>query len=197
MEGDMFKQKSEIRERMIAVTIELIKRYGDTRMITVREIASEAGVDVGMINYHFQTKDNLINICIMELIGQSVFQLQSFSQNAEMKPIDKIKELSKGIASFMALNPGLSKISITNDLLSPERNDNVAQLTKMLMPITKEIYSDQKSESELLILLHILISSISVGFLRNSVLGETTKLDFTDQEQRDQFVEYCINRVLF
>ena len=193
----MFKQKSEIRERMIAVTVELIKRYGDTRMITVREIASEAGVGVGMINYHFQTKDNLINICIMELIGQAVFQLQSFSQNAEMKPIDKIMELSKGIASFMALNPGLSKISITNDLLSPERNDNVAQLTKMLMPITKEIYSDQKSESELLILLHILISSISVGFLRNSVLGETTKLDFTDQEQRDQFVEYCINRVLF
>lgn len=196
MEGDMFKQKSEIRERMIAVTVELIKRYGDTRMITVREIASEAGVGVGMINYHFQTKDNLINICIMELIGQAVFQLQSFSQNAEMKPIDKIMELSKGIASFMALNPGLSKISITNDLLSPERNDNVAQLTKMLMPITKEIYGDQKSESELLILLHILISSISVGFLRNSVLGETTKLDFTDQEQRDQFVEYCINRVL-
>ena len=192
----MFKQKSEIRERMIAVTIEWIKRYGDTRMITVREIASEAGVGVGMINYHFQTKDNLINICIMELIGQAVFQLQSFSQNAEMKPIDKIMELSKGIASFMALNPGLSKISITNDLLSPERNDNVAQLTKMLMPITKEIYGDQKSESELLILLHILISSISVGFLRNSVLGETTKLDFTDQEQRDQFVEYCINRVL-
>lgn len=192
LEVEMSKQKSKIREEIIGVTIELIKKYGDTSMITVREIAAKAGVGVGLINYHFQTKENLINLCIMELIGQSISQIQSSGQNAEKKVIDKLMELCKGIASFMAVNPGLSRISITNDLVSPHLKDNVAMLTQMLLPIVKELCGDKKDENELLILLHMLISSISVGFLRNSVISKTTRTDFDDKEQRDKFVECCI-----
>ncbi|MBW8382360.1 MAG: TetR/AcrR family transcriptional regulator [Youngiibacter sp.] len=192
----MSRQKSEVREKIIDTTIQMIRKYGDTGMITVREIASIAGVGVGLINYHFQTKENLINLCIMELIGQSVSELQSFSQNAEMKAIDKLSMLCKGIASFMAINEGLSRISITNDLVSPNVNDNIAQLINMLLPIAKEIFGDKKYERELRILLHMLISSISVGFLRNSVISETFGIDFSDNEQRDNFVEYCI-RIVF
>ena len=188
----MVKQKSEIREKIISTTIELIKLYGDTDMITIREIASNTGVGVGLINYHFQTKENLINMCIMEIIGQSISQLLTSDQSIKTKAIDKLIELSKGIASFMALNPGLSRISITNDLISPNPNDNIAQLTGLLMPIVKEIYGEKKEDSELLVLLHMLISSISVGFIRNNVNCESTKINFSDKEQRDMFVEFCI-----
>lgn len=193
----MSKQKSEIREQIIGITIELIKERGDTGIITVREIASKAGVGVGLINYHFQTKDNLINICIMELIGQSIFQLQASSQNTDMKTIYKLTELCKGIASFMAVNPGLSRMSITKDLVSPDQKDNITLLTQMLLPIVKDLCGDKKDDSELHILLHMLISSISVGFLRNSVISKTTKIDFADSEQRDKFVEYCINCLFY
>lgn len=188
----MVKQKSDIREKIITTTIELIKIYGETDMITIREIASKTGVGVGLINYHFQTKDNLINLCIMEIIGQSISQLLTSEQSMEMKAIDKLVELSKGIATFMAVNPGISRISITNDLVSPNLNDNIAQLIGLLMPIVKEIYGDKKDDGELLVLLHMLISSISVAFVRNNVNCETIKINFNYEEQRDKFVEFCI-----
>jgi len=192
----MAKQETQIRERIIDVTIGLIKKYGDTSMITVRGIAAEAGVGVAMINYHFQTKGHLINLCILKIISHTIEQFESFKQSSEMKAIDKIKVLGKGVAAFMVTNPGLSRISMTNDIVSGNSNDNCAQVTKMLFPILKEIYGDKKDDTELLIILHMLISSIQVGFLRKDVIKETTGIDFTDTEQRDKFIEFCIKQII-
>lgn len=192
----MAKQETQIREKIIDVTIGLIKKYGDTSMITIRGIASEAGVGVAMINYHFQTKDNLINLCLLKTISQTLEHFESINQSSEMKAIDKIRELGKGIATFMIINPGVSRISITNDIVSANLNDNSVQVTKMLFPIIKEIYGDKKNDQELLILLHMLISSIEVGFLRKDVIKETIGLDFTNTEQRDKFIEFCINQII-
>lgn len=193
----MVKQKSEMRDKIIGTTIELIKKYGDTDLITVREIATEAGVGIGLVNYHFQTKDNLINICIMELIGQSIFQLQSVPQDEKVKPIEMFIGLCKGIANFMAQNPGLSMISVKKDLTAPNPGDNMSQLSQMLFPFIKEVYGGKKDDKELNILLQLLISSISVAFLRNSVAGMTLGIDFMDQAQRDLFIEYSIHRLFF
>ena len=189
------KQKSETRDKIIQTTIELIKKYGDTNLITVREIASDAGVGIGLVNYHFQTKENLINVCILELIGQSIFQMQSAPHDEKIKPKDMFIALSKGIAGFMAQNPGLSMISVKKNLTSPESNDNMSQLSQMLLPILKEAYDGKKESKELLILLQLLISSISVAFLRNSVTDPELDIDFMDLTQRDSFVEFCIQRL--
>jgi len=161
----------------------------------VREIASIAGVGIGLINYHFQTKENLINICIMESISHTVTAFQAYSSSADTQSIDKIKALGKGIATFMVKNPGFSKISITNDFISPNAGDNNAQLIKMLLPAVRDIYSGKKDESELPILLHMLVSSIQAAFLRKAVLKETIGIDFDDDQQRDKFIETCINNV--
>ncbi len=53
----MVKQDKGIKEKIIHATIELIKKHGDISKITVRDIAANAGVGIGLINYHFQTKD--------------------------------------------------------------------------------------------------------------------------------------------
>lgn len=193
----MAKQKSEMRDKIIKTTTELIKKYGDTNLITVREIATAAGVGIGLVNYHFQTKENLINICIMELIGQSVLQLQSAPQNEKIQPKEMFIGLCKGIAAFMAQNPGLSMISIKKDLTSPDSADNMSQLGQMLLPVLTEVYGESKDKKELLVLLQLLISSISVAFLRNSVTDSKLEIDFMNEAQRDSLLEYCIHRLFY
>ncbi len=72
-----------VKEKLIMVTIELITGGGgNIEDITTRAIAQKAGVGVGLVNYHFQTKDNLIEICVGRIIRNviSVFLLQSSSQ---------------------------------------------------------------------------------------------------------------------
>ena len=193
---DMTKKDKMIKEKIIDTTYELIKEYGDINKITVREIAEKAGVGLAMINYHFQTKENLINVCMLKMIGHTIENFNYYSQNPEMKAIEKMREIGKGIAAFMDANPGFSRISIMNDLVSANTNDNSAQVARMLLPIIKEIYGADKTDQELLIMLHVLISSIEVGFLRRDVIRETTGFDFSNSEQRDKFVEFCIHSVI-
>lgn len=192
----MTKREKQIQESIIEVTTELIKKYGDTNMITIREIAASAKVGVAMINYHFQTKENLINQCIMKMIQSTIEQMSLYSQNADMPAIDKIRELGKGIATFMVANPGFSKISMTNDIISASISDNSAQIIQMLFPLVREIYGDKKTDQELYFMLHMLVSSIVLGFLRKDVLKQLINFDFTDTKQRDEFVECSINQIL-
>ena len=191
----MVKQDKEIKDKIMRATIELIKIHGDTSKITVRDIAAYAGVGIALINYHFQTKDNLINLCTLELIRYSVEQLAAMNQNTAMPPIDQLKSLGRGITAFMVMNPGVSRISITKDFISGEAADNSVQVVKMFFPIARRIFGNEESDQELHLLLHMLVSSIEAAFLRKKVLKEAFGIDIENTEQRDRLVDFCIDRL--
>lgn len=191
----MVKQDKDIKDKIMRATIELIKKHGDTSRITVRDIAAGAGVGIGLINYHFQTKDYLVNLCILELIRHSIEQLAAMNQNTAMPPIDQLKTLGRGIIAFMVMNPGVSKISITKDYISADTADNSVQVVKMLFPIARRIYGQERSDQELHLLLHMLVSSIEAAFLRKNVLMEAFGIDIENAEQRDRLVDFCIDRL--
>jgi AcrR family transcriptional regulator len=50
---------SDRREALVDATIESLKRYG-YEGLSVRRIAAEAGVSIGLINHHFPNKDTLV-----------------------------------------------------------------------------------------------------------------------------------------
>lgn len=191
----MVKQDKEIKEKIINATIELIKKHGDTSKITVRGIAASAGVGIGLINYHFQTKDHLVNLCSLELIRHSIDQLLAMNQNVEIEPIDQMKTLGRGIAVFMVMNPGVSRISMIKDFVSANTSDNSTQVIKMFFPIARKICGKNKSDQDLYILLHMLVSSIQAAFLRIDVMRESFGIDFNETEQRDHFVDFGIERL--
>lgn len=68
---------TNIKKHIIEVTTMLIEEYGgDTKNITARLIAEKAGIDLGLINYHFETKDNLITACVQSIIGKIILDFK-------------------------------------------------------------------------------------------------------------------------
>ena len=62
-------EKDNSKELLIDVTTSLINDYnGDVSKVTIREIATKSNVSVGLINYLFGNKDNLIAICVQKII---------------------------------------------------------------------------------------------------------------------------------
>ena len=62
----------EAKESIIQSAIGLIEvSDGNIRNITARSIADKSGVSLGLINYHFGSKDNLIAICCSRIINRS------------------------------------------------------------------------------------------------------------------------------
>lgn len=192
----MSKDEIETREKIMTAAIALIEQYGDTAKITVRDIAAKAGVNLGLINYHFQTKENLINQCVQRIINVVISKFEPLYKSLEMKPLDKLRHLVKSTAAFLAVKPGISRISIVNDLISGNPGDNSSQTGRAYFPVIKEVCWEGKTDREVAVLLHILISTIQIAFLRKDVIRETMAMDFFDTQQRDAFVDLIID-ILF
>ena len=64
------KNSTEVKEIIIKSTIELIEQSnGDIKKITSRSIAEKSGIALGLINYHFESKENLIALCVQRIIN--------------------------------------------------------------------------------------------------------------------------------
>jgi AcrR family transcriptional regulator len=62
---------SDIKETIIDATISLIESSGGLiENITMRAIAQKADVAVGLINYHFTSKKNLIDVMMNEKLNE-------------------------------------------------------------------------------------------------------------------------------
>lgn len=191
----MTKGDIDSRENIMTAAIQLIEEHGDAARITVRDIAARANVGVGLVNYHFQSKENLINQCVQRMIGLVIDKFEPLYKSLDTKPIDKLKFLIKSTGRFLAANLGISRISISSDIVGGNPNDNTLQTIRAYFPVVKEVCGDKKSDEELYIMLHILISSVQVAFLRNEVMKKTQGIDFFNIEQREAFIDKVIETI--
>lgn len=193
----MVKAKQNLaREKIIHTTTQLIRKREDISEITIREIALQSEVGVGLVNYHFQTKENLIDICVLRIVSQFIDEIERLYESLDFNPIDKLKYVFKAKCAFIVDNPIISKTSMIFDLNSASLDDNTHQAAKLHYKVLREYYGDSKMDDELFLILHIIMSSIQVAFLRNNVLKMHTDINFYDENQRDGFIDDVIDRIL-
>lgn len=192
----MSSEDSDPRERIINATLELLQEEKDAGNITTRRIASRANVGVGLINYHFQTKDKLITLAVKIFIDKIIEgrQKQRSESNENLDPLTTFQQSVKYAAKFLAANPTVSRLSIMNDLTNPGREDNSIHVTEGYLNMLKEIAGD-KSEPDLRVEVIRLIAAIQVIFLRASVLKEFLGLDFYDDYQRDELIDKLLDTI--
>ncbi len=111
-----FMDKAEnIKERIIEVTTKLIERCdGNAKSITARMIAEKAGIGLGLINYHFGSKENLITECVQRIIGKVVTEFrmtECFETDKERLTACAIR-----VFDFLFEHSAISRISILDDL---------------------------------------------------------------------------------
>ena len=76
-------KNANVKNRIIEVTTELIEKHnGNIKDITARMIATKADVGLGLINYHFGSKEKLITECVQRIIGKVVTEFQMTNQTS-------------------------------------------------------------------------------------------------------------------
>lgn len=188
----MKKREAEAREKIIEAATALIAEHGGAENVTTRDIAARSGVGVGLVNYHFQTKENLINLCVQRIIGDVISGFDALYKGLELEPIEKLRFLVKSTARFLARNPGISRTSITADMLAPAREDNTSQTLEAYFPVIREVCQGRATETEMRVLLHLLVSALQAAFLRGDSFRGFAGLDFSNDTQRDQLVDVII-----
>lgn len=178
----------EIKDRIIDVTVDLIKEAnGDIDRITIREIAKRADIGVGLVNYHFQSKKHLIDICVQRIISDVI--ARSKPNMDGLSPMEKLKRSVKIPIDFIMDNPEISKISILGDLTQGQADDNTFRTLARYDYYAKDTDLEENTFFNAALLIH----GLQGIFLRRELYKD--RFDFSDKAQRDILIDGIVEKL--
>lgn len=192
-------KKENSKELLIEATINLINEYnGDVSKVTIREIATRSGVAVGLINYLFGNKDNLITICVQKIILNVVTTFtpnlnidSSLDNNSKAKY--KLSATAKQVFEFLLNNKSIARISILNDYKDYSDNSNSSMTIKGFTRLLGDLEVDELKKERIAF---YLTSTMQVAFIRSLSNSNYLGYDFTNKESRDRFIDDLIDKLL-
>ncbi len=183
--------EQETKSHLIATTQALLEQGVDPDRLTVRQIAQEAGVGLGLINYHFGTKDNLLFEAIganMQEVAAEMYQPENY---AHFPPRERLRELLQRTGEIGMRYPKLFDVGIRHSLV---RGD--VSIVQMVLPLLREIYGTQKDELTLRMIAFQLITSIQAAFLQREHLGLYMGINVNNPAGREQLIDILIDNLL-
>lgn len=182
---------TNVKERIISVTTELINQYnGETKDITSRMIAEKANVGLGLINYHFGSKNNLITECVQRIIGKVV---AGFRMNQEFQD-DKSRLTASAtyVFDFLFEYSAICRISILGDFQNYTTDCNSVHTQQGFSCFLKnDIPGKDKS-----LLIFVLTAAMQVAFLGADSIKQVLGYDFNKPEDRADYIKRLID-ILF
>lgn len=192
MEDNTQKQQ-DIKEHIINTTISLIENSdGLIENITIRAIAQKANVSVGLINYHFESKKNLIEVCVQRIISHV---MATFPKNAETEgataPEDErhseMASFTARVFDFLLNHPEIAKISILADLTEPNIASNASVSYRAIFKGLPET-ENKKSERIRRIKAFMLLSAIHAAFLNRQISAELLHMNLNNEDDYTDFL---------
>lgn len=187
------QESKNVKEVIIDVTTELIQENnGNITKITSRKIAERAGVGLGLINYHFGSKDNLITICVQRIINNVVMCFapgkKNYNEKDGLDDKERLADWAKQVYDFLFDNYAISKISILGDMQNYQAKSN-SVYTQMgfSMAIRNDIGEENKK-----LLAFILTSTMQVAFLSGTSSKEILGYDLTIKSERDRYIDRLV-----
>jgi len=176
---DSVQNQSNIKEKIINTTISLIERSdGLVENITVRDIAQKSDVAIGLINYHFGSKENLIKTCVQRMISHVMETFSEAGNSSDKEDVhDKkgigIAAFTASVFAFLVNNPEISKISMLSDLSQPNIESNSSVSYKAIF----KAIPDTEPENIRKIKAFMLLSTIQSAFLNRVISHELFGFD--------------------
>lgn len=189
--------KANVKEHIIEVTISLIEQSnGDTKNITARRIAEQADIGLGLVNYHFGSKDNLITICVQRIINHVVFSFSpdklDYNKADGLSDRERLTDWATQIFEFLFENYAISKISILGDMQDYHAKTNSVYTQKGLaLALRNDSYEKEKK-----LLAFVLTSAMQTAFLSKEAGANILGYDFQLKEDRRAFIKNTIS-ILF
>jgi len=183
-------KKSSAKEKILQTVVSILLDKTNIEDITVRSIADKAKVNSALINYYFNSKDELINQAVEVCMG-SITEKMYKDVNLQNNPIERLRKMIIDIADFSFHTTYLSRIAVSNDL-----NNGSINTGQILQPVLKEIYP-KKTDIELIIIAMQIIIPIQVLFLNTEEYNKYLHLQLEDKTARDKILHQIINNILY
>ncbi len=185
------------RERILRAATALIEEKGEqVDEITVREICKRADVGLGLVNYHFGSKEKLIEMCVERMVNGIVDRFRAIEEKTGGPgPLEKLDYLGNMTWTFLFEHYAVSRISILSDMNAPKEDDNTHRTYSAYLPLVSACLPDE-DEVSVKRKTFCLISTMQQLFLRHKVLLQMYGIDLTNSEQRQVFHRQILRDIL-
>lgn len=187
----------DTKETIIRTTIALIEEKGeDLGKITVREISKRAGVGLGLVNYHFENKDKLIELCVERIINRIVEQFQNVREKTKgVTPFERLERLGNMTFDFLFEHRAISRISVLTDMKNPKPDDNTHRTYAAYLPLVAACRPDWE-ERTVKRKTFCLITVMQQAFLRSELTSAILNVDLNQKESRRAWHTQILHDVL-
>lgn len=185
------------KERIIEVTTQLIiESKGDLSLVTARKIAKQSEASLGLINYHFGNKDNLVTECVQKIIYKEIRAFapkdKAYSEDVIEGDMERLSYWAKQVFEFFYANESISRVSILGDLQSNMSKSNLVDVQRgLLLALTAPVSDNRKN-----LLVFALASVMEAAFLQGGAVKERLGYDLTSQSERARFIDDTVNGMI-
>lgn len=181
----------DARNRIMEAAKEILDEEQDISRITIRRIAEKAGVGIGLINYHFQSKEKLLNETVNVTMGRMAEEFHSIEKLNGMEPVEFIKYMLKKLSDFAVRYQKLTRISVSYALMQGDM-----EAERYILPALRTFYGRSKDERELRLLAFTLITAIQAIYLRADAFLKYSSIDVLDEEQRNEAIDFLVTNII-
>lgn len=183
-------KKDTVKEELISAAYELLLNAAQPEKITSRQIAEKAGVNLALVNYYFESKDQLLRLAAGKIIEDSADSLRP-ETNSTIPPRQRLEEMLFQLCEAVVRFEHFTKVYIPYLLLQDE-----ILTPYYLVPILKECFGTAKTETECKIIAYQITVFFQLAFLRGDAFYKYTGLNLHDVKVRKQLIQMQLNLFL-
>ncbi len=187
------------KERIIQVAIDMIAEEG-FQNITIRKIAARASVNVAAVNYHFGSKDALINEALRHVTDQLKNTFEDFKTGNEDEET-KLSTFIKNYLDIMFEYPDIIKNMISHAIHDKALDVHVEYLAFIQYEgfelIKQTIRQKRPDLDDCVLSLKTLnlVSGLSFPFLMGEHIKHIMELDLHNEEIRQMYTKLLLENV--
>jgi TetR/AcrR family transcriptional regulator, regulator of cefoperazone and chloramphenicol sensitivity len=185
------------RQKILETTVKLLFTEKPEE-ITVRRIAADSGVNVAAINYHFRSKDELLNQTIEGATETAFRKGMSVLAGGGKEPVKRLREFlfgySLGLMNFPALTRSAFQSLFLNDSLECTYGRYMKEMLEAIAKVIGESggISDPGSLSKKAL---EILSGVIFPFLVSGTLKEAGSIDYGNKEEREKYINGLLDRI--
>ncbi len=183
--------EDDVRSRIMEAADALLDEGLEPERITVRRITERAGVGTGSINYHFQSKDELLHEVVNEKIAQVGAEWLTRFAMPEGDARQRLKQMLIEVGGVVIRYPQYTRVFVQHELLHGEMG-----AAQVIIPVLREIVGPEVDDLRLRLLAFQLVVPLQYAFLREDALKAYLGLGPLSDVELIDLVEIAFDNLL-
>jgi len=185
----MNQDNATAREKLFKAAVELVSEGKTEKQITTREIARRAGINLALVNYYYQSKENLLGQVVGTMMGDIIARLSHY-HNAVTDSRSRLLNML-----LVTADAAFEYHSICSIAISAELKSGCINSCALVMPLLKEILPGFNETDLKIIALQLMVPFHHI-VLTPEIYSVYLNTDFFDKEKRGEKIEQMVDCAL-